>query len=568
MSEKRNLLFSKRDKADKSTSMGEEPGLLGMPKNNQQLQNSENKDANKEEEIKNNENKQKNKGKKKKNENKIEKTGNELIKKTSSKRDLPEIINENDQLTQQIESLKKEIEKEREGFLEDIKANKKENNKKNNELRKLTNIYNKKIEILKNYEKNLEFKGKIRTRNKVKSEEEIKKELKLLEQQIKKYEDRGNLSEKNYQLSLKKAQKEENKENEYQEKLNDLKQQVSDLEDNNNNLRKILQIHENCKKENEKLIEKYNSVNNAYKCQIKIAKQLALAEIKDKLIDERDKNIIEKDKHKEVDDANQIKKDEMNILPKIKSLNFQNTPLAKLEAKILKKNKVGIKNNFSNLNALNLYNKLCMENSDNDRYIKEANKNIHINNIKTNITTEENYLFKDYENNILKKAIPVNLLNSYRGKFNKILKEKKELKKQFINRSSEIKSETLNINNQKDFNGLKLKQVIIENSVLDLKYKKNIRKIFDIKKKIKEIDNQIKKEEDKIKLREKEKKRLQFYFQQLVLMKKSNIDDEKEENNEKGENNENEEKDNNEEKDDNEENEENEENENNEENAT
>ena len=554
MSEKRNLLFSKRDKADKSTSMGEEPGLLGMPKNNQQLQNSENKDANKEEEIKNNENKQKNKGKKKKNENKIEKTGNELIKKTSSKRDLPEIINENDQLTQQIESLKKEIEKEREGFLEDIKANKKENNKKNNELRKLTNIYNKKIEILKNYEKNLEFKGKIRTRNKVKSEEEIKKELKLLEQQIKKYEDRGNLSEKNYQLSLKKAQKEENKENEYQEKLNDLKQQVSDLEDNNNNLRKILQIHENCKKENEKLIEKYNSVNNAYKCQIKIAKQLALAEIKDKLIDERDKNIIEKDKHKEVDDANQIKKDEMNILPKIKSLNFQNTPLAKLEAKILKKNKVGIKNNFSNLNALNLYNKLCMENSDNDRYIKEANKNIHINNIKTNITTEENYLFKDYENNILKKAIPVNLLNSYRGKFNKILKEKKELKKQFINRSSEIKSETLNINNQKDFNGLKLKQVNIENSVLDLKYKKNIRKIFDIKKKIKEIDNQIKKEEEKIKLREKEKKRLQFYFQQLVLMKKNNIDDGKEENNEKGENNKKEEKNDNEEKDDNEEN--------------
>ena len=292
-------------------------------------------------------------------------------------------------------------------------------------MKKLTNNYNQKIEILKNYEKNLEFKGKIRARNKIKSEEEIKKELKFLENEIKKYEDRVNLSEKNYQLSVKKAQKEENKESKYQENLNDLKQQISDLEDDNKNLRKILQTHENCKKESEKLLEKFCEVNNAYKCQIKIAKQLALAEMKDKLIDERDKNIIEKDKDKEGDDIDQIKKDEMNILPKIKTLNFPNTPLTKLEAKIIKKNKVGIQNNFSNLNALNLYNKLCLENSVNDRYIKEANKNIHINNIKTNITTEENYLFKDYENNILKKAIPVNLLNSYRNKFNRILKEKK-----------------------------------------------------------------------------------------------------------------------------------------------
>ena len=40
MSEKRNLLFSKREKADKSTSMGDEQenmrGLLGINKNNQQ----------------------------------------------------------------------------------------------------------------------------------------------------------------------------------------------------------------------------------------------------------------------------------------------------------------------------------------------------------------------------------------------------------------------------------------------------------------------------------------------------------------------------------------------------
>ena len=402
MSEKRNLLFSKREKADKSTSMGDEQenmrGLLGINKNNQQEQKSENKEANKEEEKKDNENKKKDKGKKKKdNENKIEKTGSELIKKTtSSKRDLPAIINENDQLTQQIETLKKDIEKEREEFLEEIKENKKENRIKNAELKKLTNNYNQKIEILKNYEKNLEFKGKIRSRNHVKSEEEIKKELKLLEHQIKIYEDRANLNEKNYQLSLKKAQKEENKESEYQEKLNDLNQQISELEDKNKNLRKILQTHENCKKENEQLLEKYNAINNAYKCQIKIAKQLALAEMKDKLIDERDKNIIEKDKENEGDDEEQIKKDEMNILPKIKTLNFPNTPLNKLESKIIKKNRVGIKNSFSNINAVNLYNKLCMENSDNDRYIKEANKNIHINNIKTNITTEENYLFNDY----------------------------------------------------------------------------------------------------------------------------------------------------------------------------
>ena len=97
MSEKKNLLFSKREKADKATSMGEKQEnsevLLGMSKKNQKKQNSKNKEANKEEEKKDNENKNKDKGKKKKDENKIEKTGNELIKKTSSKRDLPSLIN-------------------------------------------------------------------------------------------------------------------------------------------------------------------------------------------------------------------------------------------------------------------------------------------------------------------------------------------------------------------------------------------------------------------------------------------------------------------------------------------
>ena len=504
MSEKRNLLFSKREKADKSTSMGDDPdnvrGLLGIQKNSQKEQKSVNIEKDKEEEKKANENKKKEKGKKNKdNENKIEKTGNELIKKTTSKRDLPTIINENDELTQQIETLKKEIEKEREAFLEEIKENNKENKIKTIELKKLTNNYNQKIEILKSYEKNLEFKGKIRSRNHIKSEEEIKKELKLLEHQIKIYEDRANLSEKNYQLSLKNAQKEINKESEYQEKLNDLKQRISDLEDNNKNLKTILQIHENCKKENEKLLEEYNAVNSAYKYQIKIAKNIALSEMKDKLIDERDPKMIEKDKEKNGDDIDQIKKDEMNILPKIKSINLPDSPLTRLELKIIKKNKVGIKNSFSNLNAVNLYKRLCMDNSDNDRYIKEGNKNIHINNVKTNITTDENYLFNEYENNILKRALPLNVLNSYRDKFNKILKEKKNLKKQFINQSCQTKAETLNINNLKDFNDLKLKQKNIENSILDLKYKKNIRKIFDINRKIKEIGNQIKKEEDKIK---------------------------------------------------------------------
>ena len=471
---------------------------------------------------------------------------------------MPAIINENDALTQKIESLKKEIEKERVAFLEDIKESKNENKIKNAELKKLKNNYNKKIEILKGYDKNLEFKGKIKPKNHVKSEEEIKKELKLLDHQIKIYEDRVNLSEQNYQLSLKNAQKEENKESEYLDKLNDYKQQISDLEDNNKKQEQILQIHENCKKENEKLLEKYNAVNNAYKYQIKMAKQMELDEMKNELIDEREENIIEKDKENEGDDEEQIKKDEMNILPKIKILSFPNTPMNNLEVKIIKKNKLGIKNSSSNLNGINLYKKICIENSDNKRYIKEANKNIHVNNIKTNITTEENYLFKDYENNILKKAIPVKLLNSYRDKFNKILNEKKSLKKQIFNQSCETKTETSNLKIQKDFNGLKLKQINIENSILDVKYKKNRRQILDIKKKIKEISNKIKKEEDKIKMREKEKKKLKLYLQGLILMKNEINNNKKEANEEKEENNENEK---NNEKESNVENEENKENE-------
>ena len=539
MSEKKNLLFSKRETVDKSTSMGQETqtnqGLLGNPQNNQDSTNKKKKKKTNKQNVEDDTD----------NENQIERASNGYLKSTSSNK-LANLKNENIKLSSDLETLASDMEKERENFIKELGQKEKEFAEKNSEMKKISMKYLKNLETLKKYEKNLVVKTKDNPKSKVKSEEEIKNEIKLIEKQIKKYEERANIYKQDYEKSKITTEKEEKKEQELEGILSKLNEEIEPLEREVNKLKNILLIHQNCKTNSDKLIEEYNSLNKSYQYEIKRAKNLALLEIKEGLdYDEeqkkddkennnkgknRLKNIQEKRKkeknnnNKMKDNKNQedekdtkenAKKDMDNFLPKIKNLKFNDlSPSAQLEKKIIKKNKIGINNSPSNKIAIGLFKKLNEEYNDNERYIKEANKNIRIENMRKNLKTEENPLFNDFENKMMQKVLSPDIYKSCQDKLNNIIKEKKDIKKKF-EESYELKNNNLKIINDKDFNKLRLKEMERKKVVLEKKCRVLVSKVNDMKKNIKDVKKMIKREEEKIKKKDNERKRIEIYYKKL-----------------------------------------------------
>ena len=518
-------------------------GLLGNPQNNQQ--DSTTKKKKKKTNKQNAENDTDN-------ENQIERASNGYLKSTSTNK-LANLKNENIKLNSDLETLASDMEKERENFIKELGQKEKEFAEKNSEMKKISIKYLKNLETLKKYEKNLVVKTKDNPKSKVKSEEEIKNEIKLIEKQIKKYEERANIYKQDYEKSKMTSEKEEKKEQELEGVLSKLNEEIEPLEREVNKLKNILLIHQNCKANSDKLIEEYTSLNKSYQYEIKRAKNLALLEIKEGLdYDEeqkkddkennnkgknRLKNIQEKrkkeknnnnkmkdnkNKEDENDTKENAKKDMDNFLPKIKNLKFSDlSPSAQLEKKIIKKNKIGINKSPTNNIAIGLYKKLNEEYNDNERYIKEANKNIRIESMRKNLKTEENPLFNDYENKMMQKVLSPDIYKSCQDKLNNIIKEKKDIKKKF-EESYEMKNNNLKIIGDKDFNKLRLKEMERKKAVLEKKCRVLVSKVNDMKKNIKDVKKMIKREEEKIKKRDNERKRIEIYYKRLNENPKNN----------------------------------------------
>ena len=189
--------------------------------------------------------------------------------------------------------------------------------------------------------------------------------------------------------------------------------------------------------------------------------------------------------------------------------------------KSLKKNKIGINKSPTNNIAIGLYKKLNEEYNDNERYIKEANKNIRIENMRKNLKTEENPLFNDFENKMMQKVLSPDIYKSCQDKLNNIIKEKKDIKKKF-EESYEMKNNNLKIIGDKDFNKLRLKEMERKKVVLEKKCRVLVSKVNDMKKNIKDVKKMIKREEEKIKKRDNERKRIEIYYKRLNENPKNN----------------------------------------------
>ena len=534
---KSKKLFSKREKEDKSTSMGKESevknGGTVVSKNPSQKPETENKEGNGKKEKVNGKNEKGNKT----NENVVQKVDDTTLVNPVNLKDLQA---ETRKLQNTIKKLEESISKERNEIINETQEKDYIQAEQNQEIKKITKEYKKNLELLKSYDKILSEKEvKLKKNKKDKNEEELKKEISLVESQVKKFEDRAGQAKENYNKYIRKYETKENQESKLQENLNYLNDELSELNNVVNDLKKMELDHKRCKINIRRLKEEYELAES----KLKKAQKYALS--KNDVIDEdknNDENMEEGD-----DSEEKAESDEKNLLPKIQNIKFNVNPdnSAALEWKIIKKNKLGLRTNRSSI--INVYSKLntefdIQERDENEKKKKEKYKEIYEIQMKnkknknknkdkksldnavkirnksySNIKTEGNYLFKEKENKLLQKLLPssLNLVDKYQNKFNEMEKQKKEIEKKYNEEINGINKQKFLLNNQNDFNALKMKESNQRQNLLNIKYHKLREKIRILKNQIKDVEDAISKEDKKIKVKDKEAKRLKIYYDDM-----------------------------------------------------
>lgn len=531
---KSKKLFSKREKEDKSTSMGKESevknGGTVVSKNPSQNPETENKEGNGKKEKVNGKNEKGNKT----NENVVQKVDDTTLVNPVNLKDLQA---ETRKLQNTIKKLEESISKERNEIINETQEKDYIQAEQNQEIKKITKEYKKNLELLKSYDKILSEKEvKLKKNKKDKNEEKLKKEISLVESQVKKFEDRAGQAKENYNKYIRKYETKENQESKLQENLNYLNDELSELNNVVKDLKKMELDHKRCKINIRRLKEEYELAES----KLKKAQKYALS--KNDVIDEdknNDENMEEGD-----DSEEKAESDEKNLLPKIQNIKFNVNPdnSAALEWKIIKKNKLGLRTNRSSI--INVYSKLntefdIQERDENEKKKKEKYKEIYEIQMKnkknknknkdkksldnavkirnksySNIKTEGNYLFKEKENKLLQKLLPssLNLVDKYQNKFNEMEKQKKEIEKKYNEEINGINKQKFLLNNQNDFNALKMKESNQRQNLLNIKYHKLREKIRILKNQIKDVEDAISKEDKKIKVKDKEAKRLKIYY--------------------------------------------------------
>ena len=204
--------------------------------------------------------------------------------------------------------------------------------------------------------------------------------------------------------------------------------------------------------------------------------------------------------------------------------------------KNLNKNKKNIKSNIINIKTYN-YIKNIFDEVNSQNSIKNT-KNKNLKNIKSQRT-----LFNKKENELLSKLIPETYLIKYKNKF-----EEKEKSYNILKKKINIKLNDMNNNlishekNMKlELNEIKQKDVKNEEIKLKLNINKNKKKIFELKKSLYEINNEIKNYMNIFNKKSRENKKIeniiQNYLNLLEKQKKKNTNNENKNKNDDNSNN-------------------------------
>ena len=527
---KKKLLFSKVEKSDKSTSMGEQNEnireKLGIPKTENKEINTQKSNGGTENGLNKEE---------KTNEKKIQKATDGSIKGTPAKNNLKELEEETIKLKNDLKKAEEEYNTEHENLMKEKDKIYKTLKQINVEMRVLSNDFKKKIEKLKELEKNIVIPDKKKFKNNGKTEEQFEKDIKMLNEEIKIIKKNNQFYVDNCNENIKNFEKKEIKNNKNKEEFKKISDQLSKLYA----MKRIENEHKQCEENLRLLREEYNEFNEKYQKQLKIKEAYENAEKKNDMDipDER----TNKDEQEQEDNKGRAIEDEKKFLPKIQNLKFNTDSANRLEAldaKIARLNRIGKKN----INSINLFNKVNKEILDNERYKIELEKEkakekiigkskekeeaetdrererednkkkfLNKNRNKSNVALKKNYLFTEHEQNVLQKLLPKEMLNSYRNKYNNILEKQKEIQKIMKTESADIENAKYTLINNKDFKDMKIIELKRKNTVLRNQYNKIRDKVRKIKKQIQQIENYIQKEEKKIRSKNQEAMRIRIY---------------------------------------------------------
>ena len=394
---------------------------------------------------------------------------------TKPSKSLPELIKENEELHKKLSEINSQYDKEYNLFTQE--TSKLNNNiiEKNFELnflklkkRKLdSKLKEMKTTVDEAY--NIQKNKFLKNQKSPKSEEKLKKAIKILEKEIE-IEQKNNKNENKDYERIKEILKnyEKNKEIILKEKLKAMKQIESDLEKEKNNIIKSLEEHKRCEKIKAGLIDNLHIIKDSYEF-----------ELNKKLIFETSPNV------KKI-----IKSPKINIRQNNRGVSYGN----KIRENALK--------NAEKINSENrlligrmrkhIYN-ICYRNK------KESRSKSRNNNNKKKINEEKNmrqsktlHLLTDTEKFKLESIIPQNILNKFEDKFNIIENRRKNYLNEFRKAQKKNKNSFDKQRIKIDLNEMRKKEYKMRwvNKRSDLiKKKENIKKI---KEEIKKVNKELK----------------------------------------------------------------------------
>ena len=268
------------------------------------------------------------------------------------------------------------------------------------------------------------------------------------------------------------------------DELNDLNKEIISIQNQIKMLTKLKEEHKNCIKEINNLSNKYNIIKNDYEFE---QKKLNMA------------NNVEITNNKSLIKANS------NDYIIERRRNQKKLIENKLRNKKNIKMKMFLKNSIWNeLDSAHEKHVITLCNIKNNK-----NKNL----IK-NVSVDNMRLFTEEENQVLKKIIPKNILESYQSKFETIGYKRKEVVQKF-KQNDFMKKGLQQAQDRIDFSSLQMK----ENKKREMQLKCDVikyrKKINDITVKINSINNLIKEQKKLYNVKNKEYKRILVHVQNM-----------------------------------------------------
>ena len=395
---------------------------------------------------------------------------------TKPSKSLPELIKENEELQKKLSEINSQNDKEYNLFTQEtskLNNNIIENNFELNFLKmKKRKLDSKLQEMKKSVDEayNIQKNKFLKNQKSPKSEEKLKKAIKILEKEIE-IEQKNNKNENKDYERIKEILKnyEKNKEIILKEKLKAMKQIESDLEKEKNNIIKSLEDHKRCEKIKAGLIDNLHIIKDSYEFELNKKLKFETSPNVKKIIKSPKINI--RQNNRGVSYGNKIRE---NALKNAEKINSEN----RLVIGRMRKH---------------IYN-ICYNNKKESR-----SKSRNNNNNKKKINEEKNmrqsktlHLLTDTEKFKLESIIPQNILNKFEDKFNIIENRRKNYLNEFRKAQKKNKNSFDKQRIKIDLNEMRKKEYKMRwvNKRSDLiKKKENIKKI---KEEIKKVNKELK----------------------------------------------------------------------------